>query len=310
MKSLICTLANQKYIDKAKQLFSSVYYYGKWKGDYLLLAFNIMQEDAKWFRDRGINIFEVKPFDSSMDQKSQILFSKIELFRTFFKKWDRIVYLDTDMIVRSPINGLLNYDGLGGVQGLRKTSIKDRIPKPKHSASPQKKLLYSNLTKEFSLEGPGINGGLYLIDTRLITENTYTDICNLIIKYRSLFNGSDECAISLFFKEKLTLLPLSYNVYIRLYRMNQPQKAKGAILHFVGSACLPPWNEKSLYFEQWKMNLAWAENINAHNVEIEEIDTCTNGNFQAEEKYLKRKYMEYRLLRYPLSELRKMAGLV
>ena len=35
------TLADENYIDQAKQLFSSVYWNSGWKGDYMLLAHNI-----------------------------------------------------------------------------------------------------------------------------------------------------------------------------------------------------------------------------------------------------------------------------
>ena len=43
-KNLLVTLADENYIDRAKQLFSSVYFNAGWKGDYMLLAHEIPEE--------------------------------------------------------------------------------------------------------------------------------------------------------------------------------------------------------------------------------------------------------------------------
>jgi hypothetical protein len=38
-KKLLVTLADEKYIDQAKQLFSSAYWNGGWDGDFMLLSY-------------------------------------------------------------------------------------------------------------------------------------------------------------------------------------------------------------------------------------------------------------------------------
>jgi hypothetical protein len=59
--SVIVTLADKNYVDQAKQLFSSVYWNAGWKGDYLLLSSGIPEEELKWFRNKGIIVYECKP---------------------------------------------------------------------------------------------------------------------------------------------------------------------------------------------------------------------------------------------------------
>jgi len=46
-KHLLVTLANENYINQAKQLFSSAYFNGGWDGDYLLLAHEIPENKLK-----------------------------------------------------------------------------------------------------------------------------------------------------------------------------------------------------------------------------------------------------------------------
>ena len=58
--NLLVTLADETYIDQAKQLFSSVYWNARWKGDYMLLSHNIPNEKLNWFKNKGILIKKCK----------------------------------------------------------------------------------------------------------------------------------------------------------------------------------------------------------------------------------------------------------
>jgi hypothetical protein len=46
--SLIVTIADIKYLDAAKQLFSSIYWNAGWKGDYMLLSLGIPEKELGW----------------------------------------------------------------------------------------------------------------------------------------------------------------------------------------------------------------------------------------------------------------------
>ena len=59
-KDLLVTLADENFLDQAKQLFSSVYWNAGWKGDYMLLAHEIPESKLKWFRDKGILVKKCK----------------------------------------------------------------------------------------------------------------------------------------------------------------------------------------------------------------------------------------------------------
>ena len=72
-KDLLVTLADSNYVDQAKQLFSSVYWNAGWRGDYMLLAYNIAERDLKWFRDKGILVKECKAVLTDSANKSVML---------------------------------------------------------------------------------------------------------------------------------------------------------------------------------------------------------------------------------------------
>ena len=102
-KDLLITLADENYIDQAKQLFSSVYWNAGWKGDYMLLAYNIPETDLKWFRNKGILVKECEAIltksESCIGHAPFTTLSKFYLFTPEFKKWKNIIFLDGDIIV-------------------------------------------------------------------------------------------------------------------------------------------------------------------------------------------------------------------
>lgn len=56
--NLIVTLANRRYLNHAKQVFSSLYFNAGWDGDYMLLAHQIPKQELEWFSKRGILVKE------------------------------------------------------------------------------------------------------------------------------------------------------------------------------------------------------------------------------------------------------------
>ena len=60
-KHLLVAIADKGYIDQVKQLFSSVYFNAGWKGDYMLMAYEIPENDLEWFRKKGILVRKCGP---------------------------------------------------------------------------------------------------------------------------------------------------------------------------------------------------------------------------------------------------------
>ena len=81
--NLVVTLANKRYIEQAKQVFSSLYFNAAWRGDYMLLAYQVPQKDLTWFLKRGIIVKKCeKMFTYSELQK---LYQQKNVFERFHK---------------------------------------------------------------------------------------------------------------------------------------------------------------------------------------------------------------------------------
>ena len=119
-KNLLVTIADEGYVDAAKQVFSGAYFNAGWKGDYMLLSYKIPEEKLKWFRDKGIIVKKCEPL---VDEKKfgrwfSAALSRLYLFKTEFKKWNKIVYIDGDMIIRASLDDLLKINGFAAVDGI------------------------------------------------------------------------------------------------------------------------------------------------------------------------------------------------
>lgn len=308
MKTVLTTIANERYLDYAKQVFSSAYFSGLWRGDFLLLAFDdVSQVKLDWFRERNIRVVQVDPFDREMDFVTTINLAKIELFRDDFKEWDRVVYLDTDMIVQKPLGNILEVDGIGGVQGIGKCRVSNRLRRP---YNPETKALFDQLRESFDIKAPGINGGFFCFNTDIINKETYKELRIFVRKYHLLFESADECTLALFFKPYMRLLPLSFNVYLYRYGMNHPEKAKGAILHFVGTGILPPWAQDSPFFPEWKQNFAMANEIKIEPLKLGMTPSWDEKELKATEALLRAKFIKHRLVNHHISKFKQSLAIL
>src|SRR3989344_202987 len=115
--SVLVTLADEGFVDQAKQLFSGVYWNAGWRGDYLLLAHGIPERKLQWFRDKGILIRKCRPLYKKRIGWAPVNHtSKFYLFTPYFKKWKQVVFLDADIIVRASLDELTKVRGFHAVR--------------------------------------------------------------------------------------------------------------------------------------------------------------------------------------------------
>lgn len=258
-KNLIVTLADKNYIKQAKQLFSSVYWNAGWKGDYMLLSYEIPEEELKWFLDKEILVKRCAPVSFTSHLKNtrhpELVFSKFYLFLSEFKKWKNIVYLDADIIVRGSLDELTKVKGFAAPNATSINLKKEFV----HS----KKKTYKKLIKDYPLTGSAFNSGIFAFNTNLIKEDTFPRLKELVKLYGELNIHSEEPTLNLLFYKKWEKLPWVYNLYpgYLLHACGiQHEKIKGIIIHFV--ACSKPWEKTSFFYDEWQDNLRKAESIN------------------------------------------------
>jgi len=298
-KNLLVTLADKNYIKQAKQLFSSIYFNAGWKGDYMLLAYDIPEKRLGWFKKRGILIKKMNPkkyfkfkkkwikiFSSdqkniSIDaQQNKVLDKyyttscKLFLFTPYFKQWKNIVYLDGDITINGSLEELTKVKGLAACPDYACPRLIDQfmsryyitegseittVVEYKETKRIKKRL------KGYNTKKLAFNSGVIAFNTDIITDKTFSTIKKLLRLYGELSFKAlyEQGFINLLFYKKWKPLAIVYNTYpyyFSDYCKTNPKKIKGIIFHY----CITkPWNiKKEDYFSRkWKNNLKKADLI-------------------------------------------------
>lgn len=254
---LLVTLADENFVQQAKQLFSSVYWNAGWNGDYMLLSHDIPEEELKWFTEKGILIMKCKPlFFGNMgdDDYPNCVLDKFYLFTKEFKKWKQIVFLDSDIIVKASIKRLYKTKAFVSPKTCNK-NFWDYFSNSDHKE-------FEILYKKYNLFRPAFNSGVISYNTNLIQDDTFDKLMAIFKKYANICN-SDDTILNLFFYDQWKKIPLVYNSIAYSY---DQKKHKAIILHFNNPVLwkkqnLRPWDKGNLYYEEWKTNLERAEFI-------------------------------------------------
>ncbi|MDP3881258.1 MAG: glycosyltransferase [Nanoarchaeota archaeon] len=257
-KNLLVTLADKNYIDKAKALFSSVYFNASWKGDYMLLSYDIPEKDLKWFRDKGILICKRKPIKIRKGNWPMSGLNKFYLFTPDFKRWNHIIYLDSDTLVRASLNKLTKIRGFGVVEDPLK--LRDQL---KTHINPRTLM---KLNKTFNLRAGSFNSGVMAFSTDIIKERTFIELLKINKQYDSLRRFADQTILNLYFYKRWKKLSKNYNLNPENYihkPNNKMEYFRNTVLHFYGS--IKPWDKKSQYKDEWRGNLKKADSINLNN---------------------------------------------
>lgn len=283
-KSLIVTLADENYIDSAKQLFSSVYWNAGWKGDYMLLAHEIPEKKLKWFREKGILVKKCKALVKS---HGNVKLSKFYLFTPEFKKWKNIIYLDADMIVRSSLDELTKGKVFGAVLD---DLIVDRLIDQFITPSQIGKKAFDKFKKKYDFKTQAFNSGVMVFNTYIIKKDTFSKLIKLFKQYTKFTKPGnlDQPIFNLFFYNKWKELPIVYNLDVRDFKFINHYKINSIVLHFPGN--YKPWFLKNPFYNEWKSNLKRAEKI-----DLKEIPTkyhFRNSEIKRHSKYLKRRFFE------------------
>lgn len=276
-RNLLVTLADENYVDMAKQLFSSVYHNAGRKGDYMLLSHEIPEKKLKWFKDKGILIKKCKPLYKKKTGKykfSPVPFSKLYLFTPEFKKWKLIIFLDSDIIVKSSLQKLTKNKGFNAV-------IDSTCPKPynqlvnplfsENSLNLKEKKLKKELGKKYNLKTSAFNSGVFTFTTDIIkkfTFNNLVDLFNKYNKYKIMSYFYEQGILNLYFYKKWRPLPLIYNLFSNAspYYMKplKPRQVRAIIIHSIGPLKL--WKRTNPFYKKWKNNLDRAEKINLNQI--------------------------------------------
>jgi len=257
-KNLLVTLADKNYIKQAKHLFSNVYWNAGWKGDYMLLAHKIPEKELEWFKKKRILIKKCPPiFKETMG--GPVKLSKFYLFIPEFKKWKKIVYLDSDMIVKASLDELIKVNRFVAVlDDLIVNKLIDQFIIP-HKMGRE---VFNNLKKIYDIKTRVFKSGVMIFNTNIIKKDTFSKLIKLSKKYTKFTKpGSlDQPILNLLFYKKWEEIPIVYNLDVRDFKFINPNKITAIIFHFDGND--RPWIPKSHFHKEWNFDLNRANKIN------------------------------------------------
>src|SRR6056297_3182395 len=235
-KSVLVTLADKNYVEQAKQLFSSAYHNAGWSGDYCLLSYKIPEKELRWFKERGIYVKEcgeeIEKNRKNIHKYPKTVLCKFHLFTKFFKKWKKVVFLDSDIIIRHSIKNLKRVKTLIAVPKntffKREKQLKFQFIKSE-KISPNEKKVLKRLEKRYNLKKTSFNAGVFAFNTRIIKESMFFDLMKLFDKYSKIVFFPEQAILNLYFYGKWDKIPQVYN-----YRINFFKKMDVSVLHFAG----------------------------------------------------------------------------
>ncbi|MDI6742496.1 MAG: glycosyltransferase [Smithella sp.] len=266
-KSLLVTLADGNYIEQAKQLFSGAWGSTGWKGDYMLLAYNIAEKDLTWFKDRGILVKKcgaiMTESETRIGHAPLTTLSKFYLFTPEFKKWKNIVFLDGDIITRGSLDTLAQVKGFAAARILNifRTTLKGQFNK----RTKKNQKLFDELADRYDLKRPAFNSGVMAFNTDIISEGDFQNLKTILFRFRDIIAISEETVLNIYFYDRWRELSQVYNVCpgYELYLSGcLPSNLKAIISHtysnFPGGK---PWLLTSPLYSEWKSNLDRADMI-------------------------------------------------
>lgn len=262
-RNLLVTLSDRSYIQQAKQLFSSVYWNAGWEGDYMLLSHEVPEEELKWFSEKGILVKECKLLlEQAWGKRNElppVIADKFYMFTEEFKKWKNIVYLDSDIIVRGPIEKLTKIKYFGAIQDIHFNRLSSQF----HNL---KKFQLNN--KTFGLNVLAFNGGVLTFNTNIITPMLFCELTTILKEYINDFIFGEQTALNLYFYKKWSKLPSIYNCFINYFDQKSLRYCKCIILHFArNNDSVPPWEIENSFYQEWKINLEKAELIDLSKIQ-------------------------------------------
>jgi lipopolysaccharide biosynthesis glycosyltransferase len=257
--SLLVTISTQDRLKDAKQLFSGVYFNGGWQGDYMLLAHDIPEAELKWFKDKGILIKHISNLsDKRLQGYNSCVLDKFYLFSAEFKKWDNIVYLDSDILVRASIEVLAKVKGFWAAADGSSNLFYQFLDRPAEKLN--------ELQKKYELERPAFNTGVIAFSTDVIEKENLNKIESLFCRYGDLSRWGEQGIVNLFFYKKWKEIPAIYNLHYKFFTDTlkiQPHKLRGILIHLLDNSV--PQNPQDPFYEEWMHNLKQADNIDLKN---------------------------------------------
>lgn len=198
------------------QLFHSAVTKGGWRGDLLLLAYELEGDDLSWFEDRGIQVYHCPDLPYANDICAQykwpeVVWHKLHILKPYFRQWERLLFLDGDILIHSSITNLANVHEFSAVSSNQ--LLRDELLTPMGAMirgyDTRKRI---DMAKTFDLANPAFNCGLMAFPTSAIPDDAFEKAMELRRAYGEMIIVPEQAILNLMIP-KWHALPNAYNIY-------------------------------------------------------------------------------------------------
>lgn len=256
--SVLVTLADESYLEAARQLFACVHLDAGWSGDLLLLAHEVPEAKTAPFRDRGILVHPVAEWRRERPSRyhAPAVLSKFELFTPFFRAWENVLYLDGDMMFWASLERLAGVRDLHAVSDRTDLAWQFRREGPAEASA--------DLARRYDTRREAFNTGLLAFPSDVIRDDTRDILRGLYDRYEGLHANADQGVVNLHFAGRWKRLPDFYAA-LRHVPARHFEVRKDAFRtigrHFVGAPRV--WEPGNPWNEEWRASLARFEELDA-----------------------------------------------
>ncbi len=254
-------LADEKYLDQVKQMVYSARSFGHWEDDIVLLTWGDV--DAQWFEKRGVIVVSVNEKDfafGDLPKDQWVYFAKMYLFHPYFTRWKKLIYLDTDMLIRKDIRPLLEFTPFAATDDCFQYPVIHQLS-PRYSDWTKSRINQVMSTRD--LNAVSFNSGMMVISTELCTLEYFHQLCEMTALYWRECAYYDQGILNMVFNPIRERVPYVYNDYYLSESFNRKglirrlSDKNAVILHIIHPS--KPWQQNNPYHLEWRERMEAAE---------------------------------------------------
>ena len=249
MTSAIVTSADKNYLPGVIALYNSYVKNARWYAAFYLLAHG----DPKDFKNlpAGIQVIYNKetvksPTSSVWPEEIPAMYSRL-LIPQLFTQYDRVLWLDADIIILKEIESLMNID----MQGYPCAACLPGGPYNPSKYNLMAEQFEENVPQEF--EGvKAIQAGVILFDIKAWNKTNLTErITKLLLREKS-FKFVVQGLLGYVLKGNFLTLDYSWNWYINWTKLDSDWDENVHILHYIGQKGQNPWSHSMIEDNIWR----------------------------------------------------------
>jgi len=221
-RTVFVTLCDKNYLENAKLTIQELRTAGAWYGDTVLITVDC-DAPEEFLEQYSIRQYRVQHLDTSMLLKAYEKYplysddnrhlgkltqwDKFYLFSEYFRKWDRVLFMDAGMRIYNSIHILFTFSWKGkfiapsggdpySEENRLATQIRDR-ENPEAAVT-----LYTDYSKELFTSKKDFLNGIFIYDTALLDKVSVANMVTAMNKY-PLCGCNEMTIMNLFFNIKL-----------------------------------------------------------------------------------------------------------